>query len=107
MKTLEKSLHLQQLYDFYGKLLTNKQKAYFEAYYFNDYSITEIAENHSVSRNAVFDQLKRVEAKLLEYETLLKLHDTHQLRMALYHQIEKSETIDETKKLVTKLKEIE
>lgn len=61
------------LYDVYGALLTEKQRQYFEEYYFMDFSISEIAENYSISRNGVFDQLKRAVLVLEEYEAKLKL----------------------------------
>ncbi len=70
--TLEKREEIISYYDAYSSLLTDKQKTYFESYYFDDLSITEIASNLNVSRNAVFDQLKRVNAILLEYESKLK-----------------------------------
>lgn len=63
-----------ELYDLYGSLLTDKQRAYFENYYFFDLSITEIAQNYEISRNGVFDQLKRVNLLLDEYEEKLKLN---------------------------------
>ena len=71
--TIEKREEIISLYDTYGILLTDKQKNYFESYYFDDLSITEIASNFEVSRNAVFDQLKRVSLILLEYEEKLKI----------------------------------
>ena len=58
----------------YYELLTDKQKDYFEEYYFMDLSITEIALNHEISRNGVHDQLKRVCNILYEYESKLKLN---------------------------------
>ena len=73
--TLEKREEIISYYDAYSSLLTDKQKTYFESYYFDDLSITEIASNLNVSRNAVFDQLKRVNAILLDYEKKLKLVD--------------------------------
>lgn len=73
--TFEKREEIISLYDTYGGLLTDKQKSYFENYYFDDLSITEIASNFGVSRNAVFDQLKRVELILLDYEEKLKMLD--------------------------------
>ncbi len=50
---MDKKLYLINLYDYYGSLLTDKQQSYFENYYFNDYSLGEIAENDNVSRNEV------------------------------------------------------
>ena len=52
------------LYDLYYNLLTDKQRDYFEEYYFSDLSISEIAINFDISRNGVHDQLKRVVANL-------------------------------------------
>ena len=62
------------LYDLYSNLLTEKQKNYFEDYYFMDLSLAEIAENNNVSRNAVFDQIKRTVNTLLEIEEAVKLN---------------------------------
>lgn len=70
---MDKKIYLINLYDYYGTLLTDKQRSYFENYYFNDYSLSEIAENDKVSRNAVHGQLKIVEEKLNEYEEKLML----------------------------------
>lgn len=61
------------LYDYYKELFTEKQKEYFEEYYFDNLSLSEIAENHEVSRNAVFKQVKEVEEKLYYYEKKLNL----------------------------------
>ena len=71
--SIEEREKMIQLYDIYGALLTEKQGAYFEEYYFEDLSISEIAINHEVSRNAVFDQIKRVNQILEDYEEKLKL----------------------------------
>lgn len=71
--TIEKREEIIGLYDIYGSLLTDKQKDYFESYYFADLSISEIASNFEVSRNAVFDQIKRVNLILMEYEGKLKI----------------------------------
>ena len=61
---MEERNYLIILYDFYGELLTDKQRMYFEDYYFNNLSLSEIAENLGVSRNAVHKQLKSSEEKL-------------------------------------------
>ena len=71
--TIEQREELIELYDVYYSLLTEKQKEYFEEYYFDDLSISEIALNHDISRNAVHDQLKRVIANLEDYEAKLQL----------------------------------
>ena len=65
------------LYDYYKDLLSDSQKEYFEKYYFDNYSLSEISENLNVSRNAVHKQLKVVEEKLYFYEEKLKLIEKH------------------------------
>lgn len=70
---MEEQILLTTLYDYYKELLTNKQQNYFEEYYFNNLSLSEISENYNVSRNAVHKQLKEISSKLLEYEEKLKL----------------------------------
>jgi len=72
--TFDKREELISLYDVYGVLLTDKQKSYFEEYYFDDLSFSEIALNHGISRNGVFDQNKRVANILALYEDI-KLKD--------------------------------
>ena len=71
--TIEQREELIELYDLYFELLTDKQKEYFEEYYFDDLSIGEIALNHEISRNAVHDQLKKVIKNLEDYESKLGL----------------------------------
>ena len=68
-KILEQSL----LFDFYGELLTEKQKQVYEMHYQNDLSLSEIAEELSISRQAVRDQLLRTEKILQGYEETLHL----------------------------------
>lgn len=71
---MEDVIYYNELYDLYGELLTKKQKLYFEDYYFNNLSLSEMAENYDVSRNAIFRQVHIVVDKLKEYEEILKLH---------------------------------
>ena len=71
-------VYYNSLYDLYGSLLTDKQKMYFEDYYFNDLSLGEMAENYDVSRNAIFKQVHIVTDKLDDYESKLKLYERNQ-----------------------------
>lgn len=57
--------------DIYGKLLTQKQYEIINDYYNNDLSLSEIAENNNITRQAVRDILKKGENKLFEYEEKL------------------------------------
>lgn len=66
-------IYYNDLYDLYSGLLTEKQRLYFENYYFDNLSFAEMAENYNVSRNAVFKQLKITKDRLEEYERILKL----------------------------------
>ena len=63
------------LYDYYGDLFNDKQKEYFEDYYFNNLSLGEISDNIGISRNAIHKVIKNIEEKLLFYEDKLKLYD--------------------------------
>ena len=56
------------LFDYYGELLTEKQKTYFDLYYNQDFSLAEIAEEEGISRQGVHDALTRTEAALRNFE---------------------------------------
>ncbi len=71
---MDRKLFLNVLYDCYKELFTDKQQQYFEQYYWDDLSLSEIADNSGVSRNAIHNQLKIMEEKLLELEDKLKLN---------------------------------
>ena len=62
------------LFDYYGELLTNKQKEYFKEYYFDNLTLSEIAENNEISKNAVSKELKLVSEKLLDFENKLNIY---------------------------------
>jgi uncharacterized protein len=70
---LEKLVEIGILFDFYGKLLSNKQYLVIDFYYIHDLSLVEIGVEIDVTRQGVFDILKRAEKKLYSYEEKLKL----------------------------------
>ena len=70
---MDKLLEITLLYDFYGELLTDKQKSVMELYYLDDFSLHEIAAEHGITRQAVLDMLKRTEKLLGQYEQKLGL----------------------------------
>lgn len=72
---MDRKIYLNNLYDYYYLLLTEKQREYYEAYYFHDFSLAEIAENNQVSRNAVHGQIRNVEERLDFYEKSLGLYE--------------------------------
>ena len=70
---MKELLKQSRLYDFYGELLTESQREILEMYYFEDLSLSEIAETRGTSRAAVHDLIRRSEAKLEGYEEKLHL----------------------------------
>ncbi len=75
--------YIVMLYDFYGELFNDKQKTYFEAYYFQNLSLGEISANLGVSRNAVYKVLQGIDTKLKFYEEKLELYKKNQMICAI------------------------
>ena len=72
---MESRNYIIMLYDFYNTLFSDKQKLYFEEYYFNNLSLGEISDNYSLSRNAIHKIIKSMVEKLEYYEDKLKLYE--------------------------------
>ena len=68
---MEEKVKISMLSELYGKLLTEKQFEFIDDYYNKDLSLSEIAENNNITRQAVRDILKKGEKKLFEYEEKL------------------------------------
>ena len=68
---MEKHVEVSMLCQIYGKLLTEKQYEFINDYYNNDLSLSEIAENNNITRQAVRDIIKKGENKLFEFEEKL------------------------------------
>ncbi|GAY72952.1 putative DNA-binding protein [Lentilactobacillus kosonis] len=85
---LEKNNYINSLFAFYEPLLTGKQANYLELYYANDYSLGEIAEEFNVSRQAVYDNIKRSEKILISYEQKLNLYKNYTDRNSKLDQIQ-------------------
>ena len=83
---LDRILRVTMLYDFYGALLTEKQRSYVEMHYLNDLSLSEIAEETHISRQAVHDNVRRAETALEEYEQALKLVERHEANRSAIRQ---------------------
>lgn len=84
---LERTTEMNLLYDFYGSLLTEKQQGLLEMYYLEDWSLSEIAEHQGVSRQAVFEAIKRAQATLVDLEEKLGLMNKHLMRQKLAEEI--------------------
>ncbi len=70
---MAKDLEISFLLDFYGDMLTEKQREVIEFYYNEDLSLSEIADNEGITRQGVRDSIKRAEAQLLDMEQRLGL----------------------------------
>ncbi|GEL12684.1 hypothetical protein FC15_GL000972 [Lapidilactobacillus concavus DSM 17758] len=84
---IELNEQINELYDFYHQLLTKKQATYLDLYYSEDYSLGEIAEQFNVSRQAVYDNIKRTEKTLIKYEEKLQLIAHFKRELALVNQL--------------------
>jgi uncharacterized protein len=104
---LEKTNRMNYLYDFYQSLLTPKQQSYMSLYYLDDYSLGEIAEEYNVSRQAVYDNIKRTEAMLEEYEEKLLLFHKFQERIKLLVKLKESLTDENQLALVAQLEKLD
>ncbi len=70
---MEKNVKISILLEIYGKVLTTIQYQFLDDYYNSDLSLSEIAENKNITRQAVRDNIKKGENKLLELEEKLKI----------------------------------
>ena len=107
---LEKTNQVNLLFDFYAMLLKGKQREYLELYYLDDLSLGEIAEMHEVSRQAVYDHIKRAEKQLYEYEEKLQLAYKHEQRQMIVSQmislVESQNTSDSREELLSLLHQL-
>lgn len=72
---MEENVKYIELFEIYGNLLTERQRELFTSHYLLDLSLSEIAEPENLSRQSVYDAVKKVKAKLDEYESALNLHE--------------------------------
>lgn len=110
---MNRHVEISFLYDFYGQLLTEKQKIVLDYYYNDDLSLGEISEHLKITRQGVYDILRRSEKILYSYEQKLKLaakfkeqqkkmKEIHQKVILLYNN-EKIKDIDEIKEFIYEL----
>lgn len=93
---MAKNLEVTLLLDFYGDMLTTKQKDFLGYYYNDDLSLSEIAENEGITRQGVRDAIKRAEAQLFEMEERLGLAKRFQMvRKGLEEIVSAAEEINE------------
>lgn len=104
---VEKLVEVGILYDFYGKLLSERQYMAIELYYIHDLSLAEIGEELNITRQSVFDTLKRAENKLYEYENILGLVEKFNSRQADIQEILKINNDIHNISIITNNKEIQ
>lgn len=103
---------MNALFEFYSTLLTEKQMNYMELYYADDFSLGEIAEEFEVSRQAVYDNIKRTEKILEDYEKKLHMYSDYMVRRQIFSQLqayldEKYPQDETLRSFMTELQEID
>ncbi|MGY3749766.1 putative DNA-binding protein [Vagococcus acidifermentans] len=109
---IDKTNRMNSLFEFYATLLTEKQMNYMELYYADDFSLGEIAEEFAVSRQAVYDNIKRTEKILEEYERKLHLFSNYVVRNQLLQEVKTHVTAqygddEKLNQLIDQIQEIE
>lgn len=72
---MEEREYITSLYEIYNKLLSDREREYFENYYFEDLNLQEIADNNNISRSYVGKYIKQIEKKLVKYEESLNVYE--------------------------------
>ncbi|MGN0306446.1 MAG: YlxM family DNA-binding protein [Lachnospiraceae bacterium] len=102
---MEKIVEQGLLYDFYGELLNNHQKQIYEDAVFQDMSLSELAEEHGISRQGVHDLIKRCDRQLRAYEDKLGLLARFSRIKKMAEEIESRTSQEEIRKLAAKILE--
>lgn len=96
---LEKNIRVCDLFDLYGSFLSEKQQRFVVEYFFLDNSLSEIASNFQVSRQAVLDSLGKSDKKLEQFEKQLSLLEIKKLVLNLDEKSYNKQTIQKLKNL--------
>ena len=97
---MDKRDYYIMLYDYYSSLLSDKQRDYFEDYYFNNLSLSEISENRNISRNAIHKVLDLTIDKLLFYEEKLSLYKKNNMLKNIIDKIDEEDIKKELERLI-------
>ena len=101
---MENKIRISILLELYGKLLTEKQNGFMDSYYNKDYSLTEIADNNGITRQAVRTILLKARKKLEEYEENLGFLKKEKEISKCIEQLEETDLKTEQKKILNKMK---
>lgn len=83
--------YITSLYEIYKELLSEKERNYFEYYYFEDYSMQEIADLYDVSKSYASKYLNQINDKIINFEKVLKINDRNNKIINLVNNIENDE----------------
>lgn len=86
---MDEQLELTMLFDFYGDMLSTKQREYFHLHRMEDLSLSEIAESEGVSRQAVWDNIRRAEESLRRKEAEIGLLSRYKLQQEVARELAK------------------
>lgn len=103
--TLDETIYISDLYNIYGKLLTDKQSQILEKYIFDNLSLGEISEIFSISRQAVLDSINKSIVQLHKYENCLKIKSNNHNINSLLIKLKSSVTDEKLVKEIDKLLE--
>lgn len=104
---MSKNLLICDLLELYGKLLTEKQLKLLELYYFDDLSLSEIAENEGGSRQGAMDVIKRAEKELLKMESVLGLYSRNTEQTKIINDLKTAYKNSDSKKIDSLLSKLE
>ena len=102
---MEKIVEQGLLYDFYGDLLTDHQRAVYEDAVYNDMSLSELADAYEVSRQGIHDLLKRCDRILLGYEEKLHLVEKFTKIKGLLHDMKETGQLSEIHRIADEILE--
>jgi hypothetical protein len=102
---MEKIVEQGLLYDFYGELLTEHQRSIYEDAVYQDMSLSEIAEEHGISRQGVHDLIRRCDKLLAGYEARLHLLERFSLIKDKVERIEALSSQEEVRELAAQILE--
>ena len=103
MDKLADFLKYSNLFFYYKNLFSRKQKIYLELYFEEDYSFSEIAEEYGVTRQAVFDNIKRGMKQLDDYENKLNIYSRELELKNRFLELKSSFSKDRLEKIITEL----
>ena len=109
LSELDEIVELSYLYDFYGALLKENHRRIFEDYVLNDLSLSEIASEHDITRQGVYDVVKRCRVKLKDYESRLQLVSKFQImkeKLQMIEDISKNDSSETSKQIRRLTKDI-